>query len=88
MIHDHRIEQINQESEEFAALELVFKEFDLLVESMGEPLNIDMLEDFLQCLALARAVMNKFQIDPHYGEVELSHDEEINVMNIKRIEIF
>ena len=29
MIHDHRIEQINQESEEFAALELVFKEFDL-----------------------------------------------------------
>ena len=82
MIHDHRIEQINQESEGFAALELVFEEFDLLVERMGASLDIDMHGDFLQCLALARAVMNKFQIDPHYGDIDLSSDAENNVTNI------
>lgn len=82
MIHDARINQINQESDGLAALELVFKEFDLLVESMGESHRIDRHEDFIQCLALARAVMNKFQIDPHYGEIDLSNDAENNVVNI------
>ena len=82
MIHDHRIEQINQESDGFAALEEVFKEFDALVARMGDSPTMDMHEDFLECLALARAVMNKFQIDPHYGEIDLSDNAENNVGEI------
>lgn len=82
MIPDHRIKQINQESNGSAALELVFKDFDVLMESMGESRNVDMHEDFLQCLALARAVMNKFQIDPHYDDIDLSDNAENNVANI------
>ena len=82
MISDVRIKQINQESDGFAALELVFREFDLLRERMGQSLDIDMHGDFLQCLALARAVMNKFQIDPTYDEIDLSNDAVNNVANI------
>ncbi len=82
MILARRIEQIDQESEGFAALELVFEEFDELMKRMGESLNIDMHQDFLQCLALARAIMNKFQIDPLYADIEFSDNAEHNIEKI------
>lgn len=76
------MKKILHESDPFAALELVFEEFDVLVDTMGGSINLDMQTDFVQCLALASAVMNKFQINPNYNEIELSDNAERNIQQI------